>query len=177
MILKLLKTVDSAIKRIEEAFLALSILAISGLIFYNVILRYLFGGGWAPSSELSIVLMVISTFIGCSYAARKGAHLSMSAIYDVDFISIRKRKIFMIISSALIALFSFVLAYYGALYVRGNFISGRGTFILDLPYWIINAFFPLCLFLMGVHYLKNIYINIKEEELYAGPEEEAGGRF
>lgn len=92
----------------------------------------------------------------------------MSAFYDnVPF---KIRKALAIFIPAVTALVLFVLAYYACGYIVNLYQSGRTTSALQVPVYMISIFVPIGLFLGGLQFLRNMWINIKEKEIYLATE-------
>ena len=78
-----LDAIDFWISRIERAFLGTSLLAMTALIFSNVLLRSLTGETITFAEDLSVFLMICMSFFAASYATRGAQHISMTAVYDL----------------------------------------------------------------------------------------------
>jgi len=79
--------------------IALCLAAMAVLVFSNVVLRYVFTSGLAPSEELSRWLLVWLTFLGAIVALRQHAHLGVDTL--VRALPPRGRFICFIVSYAL----------------------------------------------------------------------------
>lgn len=67
---------------LEEFFLIPSLMLSTGVIFLQVIMRYVFRNSLTWSEEVVRYLYVWQTWIGVSYAARNGSHLRITMIKD-----------------------------------------------------------------------------------------------
>jgi TRAP-type C4-dicarboxylate transport system permease small subunit len=63
------------IDKFEEWVISLMLLLMTGLAFTQVVLRYVFNGGFTWALELTSVFFAIMIFIGISYGVRVGAHI------------------------------------------------------------------------------------------------------
>lgn len=164
--MKFLGAVDNAILKIEEYILSWAVIIIAIMVCGNVVSRAVTGSSWTFSGEISNFAIVIATYMGISYAARKGRHISMSAFYDLAPFKVRKvLAIFIPLVSAFIL---FVLTYYSYLYVLNVRDRGTVTTNLELPAYWLGIFVVLGLFMGGVQYLRNAWINIRSKEVYLG---------
>lgn len=68
--------------RAMELLLAALLLAMVGMVFGNVVLRYAFNSGITVSEELSRYCFVWLTFAGAIVATRDNAHLGMSGLVE-----------------------------------------------------------------------------------------------
>lgn len=159
---------DRSIMKVEEWILSYSVIVISIMIVGNVISRAVTGRSWAFAMEISEFAVVLATFMGISYAARKGRHINMSAFFDIAPFPIRKAlAIFIPFVTAIIL---FILAYYAYGYMESVYHRGRVTTALQMPVYIMLIFIPLGLFLGGIQFLRNMWINIKERDVYLATE-------
>ncbi|WP_255639695.1 TRAP transporter small permease [Aquibacillus saliphilus] len=150
----------------EEIILSYSVLLIAVMVVGNVISRAITGASWHFAAEISKFAIIIATFMGISYAARKGRHISMSAFYDLA--PFKVRKVLAIFIPAVTAIILFVITYYSTLYVYSVYESGKVTSALQLPQVYMLVFIPIGLFLGGVQFVRNAWINITQKEIYLG---------
>lgn len=166
--MNLFKKLDEWLIKVEELILSFGILAMAVLILANIFSRELFGRSLFFVGEATQFLIFLVTFMGISYAARKGRHLRMSALFDL--LPYKARKALSIFIPALTALVLFVLAYISVDYVTTVFDRGRVTPSLEIPAYLLYVFVPIGLTLGGLQYVRNMWINIVEEEIYIGTE-------
>ncbi|WP_096436663.1 TRAP transporter small permease [Alteribacter populi] len=166
--MNVIKKIDGALIWFEKVILSWSIIIISIMIVGNVISRELTGSSWAFSQEISQMAVVMATFMGISYAARKGRHITMSAVFDT--VPKKVKKVLSIVNPLITALVLFVVAYLGYQYMMSIYNTGRTTASLQFPYWIMIMFVPLGLVLGGIQFLRNTWVNIVNEEVYLAQE-------
>ncbi|WP_181347698.1 TRAP transporter small permease [Thalassobacillus sp. CUG 92003] len=165
--MKLLKLFDKFILKLEEFILSYAVIIIALMVVGKALSRAIFSYSPPFADEVSQISIVVATFMGISYAARKGRHISMSAFYDMAPFKIR--KILAIFIPAVTALFLFLLAYYSYQYVYGVYESGRVTPALQMPAFVMYMFIPIGLLMGGIQFLRNMWINIaNREEIYLG---------
>lgn len=164
-ILTPLKFLDNLLIQFEKFVLSWAIIIISVMTFGNVVYRATTGRSWLFAAEISEIAIIMATFMGISYAARKGRHISMSAFFDMAPKSVKK---FLSIFNPLVtALILFYLCYHAYDYTISQ---TRVTSALQLPYWVMVMFMPIGLFLGGVQFLRNMWVNIVNEEVYLAQE-------
>jgi C4-dicarboxylate transporter DctQ subunit len=177
--------VDHAIARFEAFVLAFGVILMAVNSIANVIGRFVFAQSIYFTEELNQFLIVLVTFVGISYAARKGRHIRMSAFYDQ--LSERGRKVMMILVAAVTAAVLFVLAYYSFEYVMRVAKLGKVTPSLQVPLYLTYIWVPLGLVMTGIQYLLTVVKNLQADEVYisyqqvdayeeAGLDEPGGGR-
>ena len=177
--------VDHGIARFEGFVLAFGVILMALNSIANVIGRFVFAQSIYFTEELNQFLIVLVTFVGISYAARKGRHIRMSAFYDQ--LSERGRKVMMIFVAGLTAAVLFVLAYYSFEYVMRVAKLGKVTPSLQVPLYLTYLWVPLGLAMTGIQYVLTVVKNLQADEVYisyeqvdaydeAGVEEPGGGR-
>lgn len=167
-ILGLLKKVflllDAALHTVEKFILKWAIIVISVMTFGNVVFRMITGGSWHFAAEISRLSIIVASFIGISYAARKGRHISMSAFFDLSPKPVK--KVLSIVNPFITAIVLFVVGYYAVLYTHGIYESGRTTAALQFPFWLMVVAIPIGCFLGGIQFLRNMWVNIVNKEVY-----------
>lgn len=163
----MLRALDKGILKLEEFILSYAIILIALMVISKPITRTLLGYTLPFADEVSQISVTIATFMGISYAARKGRHISMSAFYDMA--PFKVRKVLAIFIPFLTAIILFVLAYYSTLYVLDIKDSGRVTSALQMPMYILYMFIPIGFFLGGIQFIRNMWINIRDKDnVYLG---------
>lgn len=164
--MKVFQVLDNLLLKLEEIILSYSILLIAFMVVGNVLSRAITGKSWFFAAEISLFAVIIATFMGISYAARKGRHISMSAFYDLA--PFKVRKVLAIFIPLVTAIVLFVVSYYSFKHVQSVYESGTVTAALELPAVYMLVFIPIGLFLGGLQYLRNVWMNIRHKEIYLG---------
>jgi len=152
------------IQKIEAWLLAASMIGIAVLTIVNVFTRTVLNFSLASAEELSQFFMIVVTFVGLSYAASKGRHIRMTAIYDL--LPHRPRKALAIAISGTTALLMFFLAYQSAHYARIVADLGSESPVLQVPLFIVYLAAPLGLTLAGIQYALTVVRNVRDPEVY-----------
>ncbi len=152
------------IQRIEAFLLAWSIIAIAALSIGNVIGRATLGYSLAFTGELSQFLIIIVTFIGLSYAASRGRHIRMTAIYDQ--LNKRWRKLLMIFISGFTALLMLVLTWYSFDYISTVYFLKTVSPVLQVPLYLVYLFVPLGFVLSAIQYILTVVRNVTSPDVY-----------
>lgn len=165
--------IDDFVSMITEWILSVSIMLMAIILISNVIARKVFSNSIPAADELGVTLIILVTFSGIGYAARKGRHIRMSAIFDAVPLKIQK---ILIITISIVTCVTYVYVCYIAFqYIGYTRMLGRVTSALELPAWIRVVVVPVGFGLGAIQYFLNIIMNIKEPELYIGTEKTAGG--
>ena len=131
------------------------LLAMTGLTFVQVVLRYVFDSGLTWAQELTSLCFACMIFVGISYGVRVGAHIGVDAL--VSKLSAPARRAVSILAVVLSLLYvSFVLA--GASeYV--SIMMEAGIEFDDLPVerWKGLIIMPIGYALMGFRFLQILF--------------------
>jgi C4-dicarboxylate transporter, DctQ subunit len=163
-VVRILNLVDGGIARIEAIILAYGIILMATNSVANVIGRFVFNRSLYFAEELNQFLIVLVTFVGIGYAARKGRHIRMSALYDQ--LGDRLRKILMTVIAGLTSVVMFVLAYYSYRYVSDVARLGTLTPSLRIPLWWTYIWVPVGFVVTGIQYLLTVVRNLREPDVY-----------
>jgi TRAP-type C4-dicarboxylate transport system permease small subunit len=166
---RVLHLVDSGIARFEAVVLAYGVILMAINSVANVFGRYVFSQSIYFSEELNQFLIVLITFVGLGYAARKGRHIRMSALYDQ--LSDRNKKILMIFIAAVTCVVMFVLAYYSYKYVARVAKLGKVTPALQVPLYLTYLWVPVGFVITGIQYLLTVVKNLQSRDVYISYEQ------
>lgn len=180
-----LATVSAIVDRVEELLLSSAVLVIAAMTIANVFCRTALGFSLSITDEVAQVSIIVLCFTGLSYAAGKGRHIRMTAVYDT--LPPRPRKALMVVITIGTAAILFVLAWYAAAYVLTVRRLGGVSPALRLPLWTLFCIAPVGLALAGIQYAlaaaKNltapgIYLSLSQPDIMAdtatgGSDEEA----
>ena len=167
--MRVLAAVDNAIARFEAFVLAFGVLLMAANSIANVIGRFVFAHSLYFSEELNQFLIVLVTFVGLGYAARKGRHIRMSALYDQ--LSDRGRKLLMILIATVTSLVMFVLAYYSYEYVARLAKLGKVTPSMQIPLYLTYIWVPIGFVITGIQYLLTAFKNLQSPDIYISYEQ------
>lgn len=166
---RFLAGVDALVARFETIVLAYGVLLMAANSIANVAGRFLFSQSIYFSEELNQFLIVLITFVGIGYAARKGRHIRMSAVYDQ--LNDRNRKILMIVIAVVTSAIMFVLAYYSYVYVSRVARLGKVTPALQVPLYLTYIWVPIGFAITGLQYALTVVSNFRHPDVYISYEE------
>lgn len=164
-----LNAVDGAIARFEAIVLAYGVLLMAFNSVANVLGRFVFSQSLYFSEELNQFLIVLVTFVGLGYAARKGRHIRMSALYDQ--LSDRNKKILMIFISGVTCAIMLVLAWYSYKYVSRVARLGKVTPALQVPLYLTYLWVPVGFVITAIQYFLTIVRNLRSRDVYISYEQ------
>lgn len=159
-----LKRVSLWIQAVEETVLAFSILVIAAVTIINVCSRTLFNVSLTFAEELSQFFILFMTFVGLGYAASKGRHIRMSALYDQ--LGRRARKLLMIVICGSTSALMWLLAYYSCRYLFTVWELGAVSPALRVPFFLVYIIAPIGFILAGTQYALAVIRNLYETDVY-----------
>ncbi|MEH6812141.1 MAG: TRAP transporter small permease [Motiliproteus sp.] len=156
--------VDNIIAKFEGIIMAVGVILMAINTIANVISRFVFNHSIIFAEELNSIFILLVTFAGIGYAARRGRHIRMSAIYD--HLPDNMRKFLMIIITAVTGAFMLLLAWYSVEYIFSLQARGRIYPALGIPVWTTYLWVPVGFFITGVQYILTLVKNFQEKEIY-----------
>ncbi|MFW5712419.1 MAG: TRAP transporter small permease [Spirochaetota bacterium] len=154
----------------EVLILSVGVAALAVLLIANVFARSFFQSIYY-ADEVSKFLIILVSFVGISYAARKARHIRMGAF--LDLMPPLMEKIFIFVISAVNATVMFIMAYYGYVYMAQMRMMGQMTSALQVPYWTFMIIVPIGFASAGVQYTRTIIKNIIEKDVWLSPEQQS----
>jgi TRAP-type C4-dicarboxylate transport system permease small subunit len=159
-----LTQIAQIVQTIEEKILSTSILLLAGITIVNVVSRTALNASLTFAEELAQFLIIFITFIGLSYAASRGRHIRMSALYDQ--LSQPARKWVMIIITTTTASLMFLFAYYSLRYIATVRALGSVSPALRVPLYLVYSVAPIGFVLAGIQYTLATIRNWTDHEVY-----------
>ena len=143
---------NRVLDRLEE-WLILSFMAAATLAtFISVAMRYLLGTGFTWATELTIYLFIWMAKFGAAYGVRTGIHVGVD--YVVNRAGPGLRRALVITGLGLGALFTGVIAFFGARWVHFMYGTGQVSPDLEWPMWVIYLAIPLGSALMCYRFIQ-----------------------
>ncbi|MBL3538657.1 TRAP transporter small permease [Aminivibrio sp.] len=159
-----LEKIDSVLSWIEEKIVVYGILFMAVILIANVISRNFFYSSINASEEISQFLVIMVTFLGTSYAARKGLHIRMSILND--FLRGKPRKLLALFVSLVTACIMLYLAWLSFRYVRRVGTLHRVSPILQIPLYYVWSVVPVGFALTGVQYFLTFFRNLGTSDVW-----------
>lgn len=153
---------NKVVSKFEEFVLSFSILSMAILLIVGVFMRTVMNSSLTFSEEVASALLVVVSFFGLGYCARKGRHITMSMVFDM--VKNKHKKIFMIVISLCSALATAYIAFLAYRYVLSVQNLGRVTPALQIPMYIIYSVVPIGFVLATIEYISSFIFNIKDKD-------------
>ena len=150
-------TAKEILSRILEVIMVTILTIMVGLVFGNVVARYVFNSAITWAEEVARFLFVWLTFVGASFGLMKGLHLGMDMV--VARFSPRTRSLIEVVNGFIILAFLGVWVVGGVHLIQANldYMSPATGFSMGLVYLIG----PLAAVLMGIEALSRLAASIK----------------
>lgn len=155
-----MNAVDKGLSWFEDWTLFISVLAALIALFANVILRYGFNYTLAWSEELVKLVIIYTTFIGCSASIKNKSIIKVDVVLQL----VPKTRFPLIIFSHLaIICFALIMLIYGWKMAAQQATTGQTTIIMMIPMVYLYATMPLMGALMLIRSLQALYQDVESE--------------
>ena len=145
------------IYRFENLFCGLMILAVTIVLFVNVVLRYVFNASTSWSEEFIRYGFIWITFIGGAICVRQGSHVNVDLL--ANYLNKTGQKVLFLITSVIALVFIVWLGKLGLDTTIFNFETGQKSPGLSIPIFYVYIAIPLGCLLMVIHYIE-LLINV-----------------
>lgn len=156
------KFFTKTLSRFEEFVLSYSVIIMAALLIVGVFMRNVMNSSLTFSEEVASALLILVSFFGLGYCARKGRHITMSIVFDM--VSNKYKKLFMIVISFVSAIATSYITFLAVRYVLTVQSLGRVTPALQIPIYIIYAVVPFGFLLSTIEYIRSLIFNIKDKD-------------
>lgn len=165
--MKILKSIDRALNRAEEAVLITLLSVMIVMAFLQVVLRNLFSSGiqWADILLRHILLWL--GFLGAAIATSEHRHINIDALRR--FLSPRVRTVVDSITDLFASMICFLLAKASWTFVQGE-ITDRRMILDGIPSWCAEIIIPIGFGLLAVHFVLRALLRSKRDEPKEGRE-------
>ena len=144
----------------EEYLCIILIVLMSLVIGLQVVMRYIFQSSLSWSEELARYMCIWLVFIGSSYAARKGRHICVSALYDA--LPPKPALMLAIISDLVFLGFALVLTRYGFDVLTRIIKVAQDSPAMGVPMWMVYSALPIGFLLICVRLIQGLCLQIRK---------------
>ncbi|MBI5731031.1 MAG: TRAP transporter small permease [Ignavibacteriales bacterium] len=145
------ESINNFFAKIEKIFLVIGVSVMILVVFFDIILRELFDGGFIWAKELAAFLMIWVGFVGASLAAKENKHIVVG-IPEKLF----PKKVLPYVSlfaSVIIFTVTILIAYLGFNYVLETKEFGETSLVLNIPLWIVQIIIPASLVIIAFRFI------------------------
>ena len=163
----LLRRADALLAWMEAAFIGLALAFTSGLLFVNVVLRYVFLRPLPWAEELTLYLMVWIVFVGGSVVVRTRGHIAVDVLPLL--LSPRANRLLAVAVTGVGVLFLAALFYYSGQHTLRVRSSGQLMPAMLAPMWLAYLAMPVGSFLMGVRMTQTLAAQLADRSAEGSP--------
>lgn len=138
--------------RFEQLVCAVLLLAMTGLGFANIVVRYTTSYSLAASEELLTAGFVLLTVFGAAIAARRGEHLAVTLV--TDLLPPVLRRVAVGLATLASVLLLGLSGWFCWQLVLNTIASGTRSYALGLPQWGYYVALPLGFALVLIRYVQ-----------------------
>jgi len=163
----MLRWLDVALCRIEEGAVAVLLGAAALVLFLDVAARYLFSApfSWGAESVRYAIIWVV--FIGSSIAARRGIHISISALRE--FLPPPAQRPLIMLVLVICCGFSLLLLYASVSLIQFMRRFSQVTPALEIPMWWVYLAVPVGAGLMSLRFTQALWAEARYRALSEDP--------
>lgn len=153
-----MKTISNIIESIEKLLSIVLIIAITLILFINVIYRYFLNDPIYWASEASIFMMAWLTFLGGSLGLKYKTQASIT--FAVERLSEKNKRIISIVTHIIILIFMVILIYISYDWIFS--LSSTKSSSMRIPMWVPYLSVPVGLTFAFIHLLDQLIDFIKD---------------
>ncbi|TVQ30708.1 MAG: TRAP transporter small permease subunit [Geminicoccaceae bacterium] len=144
-------------RNLEELLSALVFLAMTGLGFANVMVRYLTNRSFAATEELLINGLLILTLLGAAIAAKRAQHLAVTVIDQI--LPGRLQLAVHLVATCLGVLLLVLAAWHTFELVQRQIASGVRSYALFIPAWYYTVGLPVGFVLVLIRFVERAVVD------------------
>src|SRR5690625_2089595 len=160
--MRVLRNIDVIWESVERGILSLTTIRMSLMLVGNAISRYFFNRSWPFTEEIGKVGIIVLTFMGLGYAARKRMHIEMSGFYDM--MPKKAQRILAIFINLISALVLVFCTYLAIQYVLHLYDLGQVSTILRYPLYLTMMVIPIGFLLASIQFFVDLGKRIANKE-------------
>jgi len=164
------RVIGKAVNGIEVSILVFCVAALAILLIVNVFARSFFQSIYF-AEEVSMFLVMLTTFVGVSYGVRKARHIRMGAFLDA--MPPKMEKVFIIVISFVSAFVMAIMTWFSYKYLMNAMDMGHMTPALRVPKWTFYVIIPIGFGLACIQYIRTIIKNLIEKEPWQSPDQQS----
>jgi TRAP-type C4-dicarboxylate transport system permease small subunit len=143
---------------VEDTGRIISIITMTGLVFYQVVARLFFQWSSPAMEESARFIMIWSIFIGAVVTTREDSHIKMGAIFKGP----RGKVWFECLSKVIALIFLCVFVVWSYEYAAYSLRKGMSSIVLGVPLIVVHSCFLVTGTLMVLHTIIHLIDRIKQ---------------
>lgn len=170
--MKILRLISNGLARVEAVLLAISLLTMLFVAFYQVLIRNLYDFAYVWADELVRILVLWVGLLGAALATHEGHHLSIDVV--TKFLSPRLSLLVKVLARIFALVICIVLAQAAYGYILFEREGGQRA-LFALPIWTTELIIPVAFILISFHFGVLIIQGVGELLFGVKPPEAPGG--
>jgi TRAP-type C4-dicarboxylate transport system permease small subunit len=154
--MKILKTVDSILNKIEGAVLIFLLLVMLFMAFGQVVLRNFFSGGFVWGDILLRHLVLWIGFLGAALATSGERHINIDIL--TRYLPERLREAVAALSNIFAAIVCFLLFRASLTFIEFE-IANKNTVFAEIPSWFAQIIIPVGFCLLTFHFIVRAFLD------------------
>lgn len=160
--MKVIRAIEKTIGIAEYAFLGLTLIVCSIVLFAEVVLRYLFKSPLFWAEELVRYSIVWMVFIGGSVIVKRGGHVAVDVL--PVFLPQKAKRVLQKLVSVTGVIFCLFLFYYSGIHTLRVKAAGQIATATEAPMWIMYLAVPVGALMMGIRWSLQFISRLPVEE-------------
>jgi C4-dicarboxylate transporter DctQ subunit len=156
---RILKIADRLLINFEDTLVVILLLAAAFLAFIEVVLRYVFSTSLIWASEVVVVCIIWTVFIGISITLRKHAHIKVDVL--VLLLSGKFRSAVVLFATLVGFAFAIFLLYYSVKYTIFLKDSGEISITTNIPEYLYFLALPIGGLLFSIRFIQEVVRVVK----------------
>lgn len=153
---------SNMITKVEEVIIIILMAALAILMTLSVVFRYFLKDPIPWAGEVSIFLLIWTSFLGGSWGLKYGTQASVTFVYDA--FSDEKKKILRIVQDIIMIIFLFVLLFYSYKWMALPSTMIQKSSSLQLPMIIPYSAVPIGLTFATIHIIARLIETFQGKE-------------
>lgn len=160
--MQFLRKLDSIWEEVEKGILSITTILMSLMLVGNAVSRYFFNKSWPFTEEVGKMGILVLTFMGLGYAARRKMHIEMSGFFDM--MSWKWQRIIGIFINLISGLVLLFCTYLAIQYISHLHTLQQVSTILRIPLYLTMLVIPLGFFLVSIRYFVDFVERLTSKE-------------
>ncbi|EMT51750.1 TRAP transporter small permease [Brevibacillus borstelensis] len=157
-----MKALSDLISTVEKYLAIVLMFAMAVIVALAVVFRYVLNAPLSWAGEVSIFLLIWSSFIGGSLGLKYKSQAAVTIV--LEYATAKVKKMAGIAGHILMLVFLAVMLYYSYTWVLSPGVAFQKSTAILLPMWIPFSAVPVGLTFSAIHLLSNLIELIREEE-------------
>ncbi|MED2010229.1 TRAP transporter small permease [Brevibacillus borstelensis] len=158
-----MKALSDLISTVEKYLAIVLMFAMAVIVALAVVFRYVLNAPLSWAGEVSIFLLIWSSFIGGSLGLKYKSQAAVTIV--LEYATAKVKKMAGIAGHILMLVFLAVMLYYSYTWVLSPGVAFQKSTAILLPMWIPFSAVPVGLTFSAIHLLSNLIDLIREEEV------------